>query len=254
MNWNSPEAIAYNRRDYIAKLLEIEAIAKYVKDGMSVLDVGCGDGETILELLRRFPKLNTCCGIDASPTMIAAARARQYEPEGVSIRSRVAFRVNDLTQPWPQDLYDYDLIYTERCLINLPDWETQKKAIGNIAKALKPGGLYVMLENSWDGLQFINDLREKLGLYRIEPPIHNRYLRDAEVDYYAKEAGMGLVPEEVDDYSSTYYFLSRVINAALAAQEGREPAYDSPINKLALSLPPISGLRGQGRIWIWRAT
>ena len=61
----------------------------------------------------------------------------------------------------------------------------------------------------------------------------------------------GLLLEGVNDYSGVYYFLSRVVNAALAARAGKEPQYDSPVNKLALKLPGI-GIRGQGRIWLWR--
>lgn len=244
--WNQPGAVAYTSRDRIAKQLEIEAIAKYVKDGMTVLDVGCGDGETLLALAHRC--VISGFGIDSSKAMLSSA----WQNKGPMGKSLVTFVEGDICRTALQDfLGTFDLIYSERCLINLPDWETQKKAIGNIAKALKPGGLYVMLENSWEGLQFINDLREKVGLSRIEPPGHNRYLRDLEVINFAFGNGCDLEPYGIDDYSSTYYFLSRVVNAALTPH-GQEPDYDSPINKLALSLPAIPGLRGQGQIWVWR--
>ena len=52
-------------------------------------------------------------------------------------------------------------------------------------------------------------------------------------------------------YSSTYYFLSRVVNAWEAAQSGKDPDYDAPVNQLALKLPPIGDF-GQGRLWLWR--
>lgn len=51
--------------------------------------------------------------------------------------------------------------------------------------------------------------------------------------------------------ASTYYLLSRLINAKLAAQEGREPAYDSPINQMTLRLPVIGNF-GQHRLWVIR--
>ena len=54
-----------------------------------------------------------------------------------------------------------------------------------------------------------------------------------------------------NDYSSTYYFLSRVVNAAVAAEAGEDPDYDSFINRLALKLPPMGDM-GQGKIWLWR--
>lgn len=241
-------------RDRIARALEVETIAHHVRDGMAVLDVGCGDGETLCELARRFE-------IEAVGVDVAAAMIDRASPSATDAYWRGEFRytarapafwVGDILHIVEWNSGHFDLAYTERCLINLPDWETQKRAAANIARCLKPGGLFIMLENSWDGLQAINDMRERVGLYRIEPPSHNRYLRDAEVEAFATDNGCGVVLEAIAEYSGTYYFLSRVVNAALAVAEGREPDYDSPINRLALSMPPIAGLRGQGRIWVFR--
>jgi hypothetical protein len=144
----------------------------------------------------------------------------------------------------------FDMIYTERTLINLPDWSTQSKAIADISKLLVESGRYVMCESSQDGLDSINSLRQKLGLNLITPPWHNRYLKDAEV---AKLAIPGIKLEEVRDFSSTYYFLSRVVNVWMAAREGKEPEYDAPVNQLALELPAFGNI-GQTRIWAWRKT
>src|SRR5262249_7913923 len=144
----------------------------------------------------------------------------------------------------------FDLVYTERTLINLPDWPAQRAAIAGLVGCLDAGGLFVMCENSKDGLDEINRFRACLGLAKITPPWHNRYLRDAEL---AELSFPGVAFEGVEYYSSTYYFLSRVVNAWLAAQEGKEPSYEAPINQLALRLPPL-GEFGQGRIWKWRRT
>ena len=51
----------------------------------------------------------------------------------------------------------FDLIYTTRCLINLPAWDLQKNALGNIYKALNAGGVYVMIEN------YLEDRRISIG-------------------------------------------------------------------------------------------
>jgi hypothetical protein len=107
-----------------------------------------------------------------------------------------------------------------------------------------------MCENSQDGLDQMNAVRESVGLSRITPPWHNRYLRDAEIE---QTKIPGLTLERIDYFSSTYYFLSRIVNAWQAAQNGREPDYDDPMNQLALKLPRL-GKFGQGRIWLWRKT
>ena len=106
-----------------------------------------------------------------------------------------------------------------------------------------------MCENSQDGLDKINELRSLVGLPEITPPWHNHYLRDSDIE---QSSFPGLKLDAVRHYSSTYYFLSRVVNASLAQKEGKEPEYDAPVNQLALQLPSI-GEMGQGRIWQWRA-
>jgi ubiquinone/menaquinone biosynthesis C-methylase UbiE len=224
--------------DLIAKQLEIEAISNYICDGMKILEVGCGNGLTALELARRYRV--EILGIDFASEMIAAANeaARATEMKG-----SLQFEVGDVRQLTKLSA-KYDLIYAERVLINLPDWSTQRQAIMDITNLLAPNTFYVMCENSEDGLQKINDLREMVGLYRITPPWHNRYLRDSEL----REMDIaGVTLEKVVHYSSTYYFLSRVVNAAVAANQNQEPTYDAYINQLALRLPPL-GEFGQGRI------
>jgi len=228
-------------RDVTAKQLEMEVIAARVRDGMRVLEIGCGNGITALEIARRHDVCITA--VDFAPEMIKAAQALAESQE---LKGNVQFAVKDV-----RELQDhgasYDLVYTERVLINLPDWPAQSQAIVDITKLLLPNGTYAMCENSEDGLHGINALRARVGLAPIVPPWHNRYLRDSEL-VELRIPGVRL--EEVQYYSSTYYFLSRVVNAWQAAREGTEPKYDAPINQLALRLPPI-GDYGQGRLWVW---
>lgn len=233
---------AAGTNDLIAKQLEIEAIAQFVESGTRILEVGCGNGITALNLAERFDV--AIDGFDFAAEMIKEA---QNMAAGKALRGRVNFSVADVRsmQALPPV---YDVAYTERVLINLPDWHHQRKAIYDIASAVRPGGRYLMCENSADGLDAINNLRNVVGLKTITPPWHNRYLRDEELKGVANE---WLELEDVVYYSSTYYFLSRVVNAAMAAQEGTEPEYDTFVNRLALKLPPIANL-GQGRIWVWR--
>jgi ubiquinone/menaquinone biosynthesis C-methylase UbiE len=237
-------------QDRIAKQLEMEAISRYVKDGMRVLDVGCGDGETLLHLASTH-KLETAIGIDFSKEMIAQANQKK---QGDFV---VHFGVCDIqsvgiyahTPPW-------DLIYTERTLINLTSWEEQRQAIIDIGSLLKPGGLYLMCECFQEGLSDINLLRQAAGLQLIKEPWHNRYLREDEILRDLHYGSVGKLPLRLKDrldYSANYYFLSRVINAYAAAQSAVAIDYNSPINHLALKLTDkIVNIRGQGQLWVWR--
>lgn len=242
--WESQAALDQEAgsRDIIAKALEIEAIAKYVKDGMQILEVGCGNGITAIELCKRYGV--TILGLDYAEKMVQAAQAKAA---GATVKGRVSFMVGDAGTV--SELTDqYDLIYTERVLINLKDWTTQQKAIMDITAKLKSGGVYVMCENSVTGLEKINEYREMVGLPAINHPWHNIYFKDDDLRDL-KIPGVRL--ETVDCYSATYYFLSRVVNAYLAHSEGKEPVYDAVVNKLALKLPSFGDL-AQGKIWLWR--
>jgi ubiquinone/menaquinone biosynthesis C-methylase UbiE len=228
--------------DVIAKELEIKAIAEYVSDGMRLLEVGCGNGFTAIELARRYDI--EIFAFDFAEKMIDAAKSMLT---GQQLKGSVTFRVGDIRHL--SDISQkFDLIYTERVLINLPDWPTQKQSIINIIELLSAGGLYVMCENSQDGLDKINVLREAVGLPKVEPPWHNCYFRDKDIETITLPR---VILENVNCYSSTYYFLSRVVNAYLSAQEGKEPRYDAPVNQLALKLPSIGDF-SQGKIWLWR--
>lgn len=244
--WNSRAGLGKwaGTQDIIAKEIEVEALAKYVKEGMSVLEAGCGNGVTAIELARRFSIEIT--GTDFAEDMVHQA---QKMLNASSLKGKVKFSVLDiLNLDYMEN--QYDLIYTERVIINLMEWEIQKKAICNIFKLLKPGGAYLMCENSQNGLDEINRLREAVGLDKYSSPWHNRYLREEEIVNMRED---NIVLESIDCYSSTYYFLSRVVNAALAHSQGRQPDYEAPINHLSKKLPSI-GECSQGKIWVWRKT
>ena len=242
--WNDRAQLGHvaGSNDSIAKKLEVEAIAKHVSDGMRVLEIGCGNGDTAIELARRYNVEITA--FDFAEEMIKSAKSTLT---GQQLKGSVKFRIGDVTK-LPDICEKFDLIYSERVLINLPDWCTQKQSIMKIVELLCEGGLYVMCENSQDGLDEINVFRTAVGLSEIKSPWHNCYFDDKEVESLIIP---GVRLEGTKCNSSTYYFLSRVVNAWLSAQEGKTPAYDAPVNQLALQLPSIGDF-GQGKVWLWR--
>lgn len=241
--WNERAKLAElaGSNDFVAKKLEIAALGKHVQSGQKILEVGCGNGFTAIEFARLHDV--DILGIDFSEEMIKSA---QSLAEKTPTKGRVRFEVADVRELVAAES-GYDLIYTERVLINLPDWPAQAKAIKDIVQHLNPGGRYLMCENSQDGLDRINELRVACGLSEIMPPWHNCYFRDAEVSSIDLE-NVRLV--DVECYSATYYFISRVVNAWLAAQEAEEPRYEAKVNQLALLLPSV-GDYGQGKLWTW---
>jgi len=230
--------------DVRAKRLEMRAISAKIEDGMRVLDIGCGNGITAVDLA--LTKRVDVIGIDHSEKMIAAAKT--LAEKSLGCLTSAEFCVGSI-DALPKGLGLFDVIYTERMLVNLPDWEEQASAIYSIGKMLRSGGKYLMVECSMDGLSALNDCRESVGLSRITPPEHTTYIDDASVDNLYVP---GLRLERTIDFTSSYYFLSRVVNAWQAKQLGQEPSYDAPVNGLADTLPAIGSV-GQVRMWVWQA-
>lgn len=244
--WNNRAGLGIEAgtKDTVCKRLEMGAIAGYVRDGMKVLDAGCGNGVTALELAENYTVDVT--GFDFAEEMVEAAKEDMSKKK---LRGECKFFVHELRNVGKLR-ETYDLVYTERALINLQSWEEQEAAIKSIVGLLKAGARYLMCENSQDALSRLNSIRSQAGLDIIKPPWHNRYLLEDEIqNIYIPDAEL----EGIENFASTYYFLSRVVNAWISKCEGKEPTYDAPINKLALNLPPMGDI-GQTKLWIWKKT
>ncbi len=244
--WNSRGKLEKNpgSNDFPLKHLEVQKLLEVVTKGATVLDIGCGDGETLEALATG----NGCTGkgLDFSEAMVEAARRRL---EASSAPNALTFGIGKLPD-LPEGLATFDFVITERCLINLASIEEQHAAFRNIMKHVRPGGRYLMCESFIQGLEKSNELRNTIGLEPIAPPWHNVFVDEvAAASWETPE--FRLVDRQ--PFTSTYHFLSRVVYAKLAADRGEQLRYDSDINMLSLKLPPI-GDCGPVRLWIWERT
>ena len=201
--------------------------------GATVLDVGCGDGYTTTRIAQSLPTLRFV-GADYSQNMIANAVAG-LEAKEASLRERISFRVADVLQ-LDKDLGEtrYDAAITDRCLINLGSYEEQAKAIAQIAGRLKPGTCYFAIENFMEGQENLNSARASVDLPPIPVRWHNLFFREAEFRRAAEPFFSEVVMHE---FSSSYYFATRVIYSAMCKMRGEEPDYEHEIHRLAVHLP-----------------
>ena len=231
-------------QDLILKELERRAIsgamseAKWGDSGLC-LEVGCGRGEMSRELATRYPG-RTFEAADNSLEMIAEAMRGDALPN-------LRFGVCDVMELPHRG--SCGVVISERCLINLPTWELQHEAIDRIAEYLAPGGTFLMCEHSQDAVDVLNAARGYLDLPEIRRPNKwNRYFHHDELHTITSLKLIRSIP-----FSATYYWLSRVINAKLAADKGEQPDYDSRVNQLALTLPywSVDPKFAQGRLFVW---
>jgi 2-polyprenyl-3-methyl-5-hydroxy-6-metoxy-1,4-benzoquinol methylase len=138
----------------ITEALERRLILDLLGDvrGKRVLDVGCGDGDLAVELARRGA---TVVGLDASPAMIAAARARA---------ERAAMPVTFATGtaealPFAPGSFDVVVAVTILCFV-----ADGAPAFAEAARVLRPGGAFVVGElGRWSSWAALRRIRAWLG-------------------------------------------------------------------------------------------
>ncbi len=241
--WNDRSKLGDNAgsNDFMLKRVETDYILRNLPRQGRVLDIGCGNGDTLIEAHEKLGV--TGIGLDFSPEMVALAqsRAKKYSQD-------LSFSFADVRQ-LPDDIGQFDAVYVQRSLINLNSYEEQRAAFEGIMNLVNPGGIFVMVECTIDGQNKTNALRTILGIEKMEIPWHNLFFHISDIESWQSPARR---IERFDHISSTYHFLSRVIYAALGEADGGELKYDSEINKLAISLPQNIGEFGPVKGWVWR--
>ena len=213
-------------RDFNMRELEVDFIASNLASGMKVLDLGCGNGYTDIKVA----KVLDCdiVGLDISHRMIEGAQrlVEQFKP----LLGRTEFIVCD-SRKIPYDAESFDAVITERYLLNLPDRQTQTRAIQEIYRVLKKGGTCIMVEGSADGLEKLNKLRVAVGLQPIPDRSEDNVssLKFSEEEVEAELCRSFRIKEK--RHWGTYFLISRVVHPLLVAPQ--EPKWSADINKVA---------------------
>lgn len=102
-----------------------DVVGRYVRPGSRVLDIGTGGGEQFLKLV---PLIGTGTGIDASPDMVAAARA----DTPAECAGKVSFAVMDAGRLELPDA-SFDLVLNRHAPVYAAE----------IVRVLRPGGVFI---------------------------------------------------------------------------------------------------------------
>jgi len=226
--------------DYRLREIEIDTAAAYMRDRLTVLDVGCGLGYAVAQYATRFDLV--AHGIDYSENMIAGARAllQKNHPE---LEPRVRFdHASVLDLPFADN--HFDIVTSHRCLMALLDWRKQQDALREIHRVLAPGGVLVLMEGTFEGLERLNRTRTTVGLDEIAPDGRDRLIT---LKFHEDELLTFCRPYYVHERTQRfgmYYFLTRVVQPLLVAPD--KPSYDHKLNAVARDIarffPDLDGM------------
>jgi len=205
-------------KDLFIRGLEVskltETLTKLSNKNTKVLEVGCGNGYTISKLSKKLEC--NFVGIDSNQQMIQLASKRRLK--------KIIFSKQSILEPKFRSGM-FDIVFTQRCLINLISWKSQKTALNQIHRLLKKDGFLVLLEAFDDGLKELNQARHIIGLEKISPAWHNLYINKTKLHDFIQKKFVNGDPKSkkltYDNFLSSYYFGSRILYPGLLEKKSQ---------------------------------
>jgi ubiquinone/menaquinone biosynthesis C-methylase UbiE len=197
--------------------LEIDNIGRHIRAGDDVLDVGCSNGHATVIQLYNIPNIRIV-GLDYSEQMIKQAK-QAYQ------HNNLKFEVGNIKK-LPFEDNSFDLVYTTRCLINLPTWKQQLQGIKECIRVTRRKVIFS--EGFYEPFIKLNSLRNIAGLKLLEEHDFNRYLKKYRLEQFLNDNNFSW---ECMDFSSVYYLGSRFLRELVTKIEDYK-GYTNPINKI----------------------
>ena len=212
-----------SRDPYLGEL-ERQNVLDAIPPGSTCLEVGCGDAAHTVHYARRAGRV---VGVDLAESLVAAARTRLQQAQIDNVELQ-ACSVLDIAKRF--EGRRFDCIVSQRCLINLPDWNYQREALKQLHSLLTDNGLLLLTEGFDENLDRVNEARAAVGLPAIKVVEYNRNFLIREFEPFVAPLFETVARR---DYGM-YLFLSRVFHPLAVAPN--PPKHDSELNRAAMEL------------------
>jgi SAM-dependent methyltransferase len=241
------------------KKLEVNALARGIKccglqadSSAELLEVGCGNGYNCLSLAEIFPNFRFT-GLDFVMEMVE--NAKKLQGSAPELSDRLEFQQGDILHlsEHPGIKRTYDIVFTDRCIINLNTVELQLAAVDQLAARVRKGGHLLILENFNETYQSQNNCRQAVSLPRRTPASFNLFMDEKTLLEHTRT---NLKLLHVDDFGSLHDLLLYVL---VPMTNGGAIDYEHPLVRAAADLsvgvydqyPNAFGKFGQNRLYVF---
>jgi SAM-dependent methyltransferase len=170
------------------KEMELCFLERLIKDycetqKAKILEPGCGNGYNLISLAQRFPDY-VFEGFDFVKKMVAHARENKEAKEAeIHQNLPIDFYLMDVRKFRDAEKM-YDVIFTDRLLINLSSLKEQLHTIKTLLDKVKHNGVLILVENCKGSYERQNKLRKYLNLEPRKAAEFNVFLdEDAVIDF-----------------------------------------------------------------------
>lgn len=205
--WEDPNTVSLV--DQNLRKLETDFVLSQLSSSDNFADFGCGSGESTVHYAKI---VKTCFALEQSNTLRKKASQRFQESQLQNI-TLVEGDVTNLSAYKEK----FNVALTQRVVINFMTWKEQKEVLMNIWDSLRPGGRYIMLENTFEGFENLNTLRREVHLPNI--PLHDWHNYFLHYGEFIKYIEGKFIIEKIHTFN-LYYLLTRVFINMFAKFEG----------------------------------
>ncbi|MHA2095118.1 MAG: class I SAM-dependent methyltransferase [Candidatus Hodarchaeales archaeon] len=212
-----------SRDPYLGEL-ERENILSYLEEEYTCLEIGCGDAFHTMHYAKKVKRI---FGIDVADSLINIAKKRVLEEPLNNVDFYVG-SVLDIGEIFKGK--QFDCAISQRCLINLPNWEHQRNAITQVHQLLTNQGMFLLTEGFQDNLDNLNSVRTKFSLPEIKVVDYNRNFIVSDFEKFIEQY-FEVIEKR---FYGCYLFFSRVYHPLVVLPEN--PKHDSKLNEVAMNL------------------